>query len=49
MKKKDLFELLKDAPDEAEVYFYDRRENEYHIADVAYFAGEIIVLEENDI
>lgn len=49
MKKKELFELLRDAPDNAEVYFYDRREDQYYIADVAYYAGEIIVLEENGV
>ena len=46
MTKKELIELLRNAPDDAEAYFYNNADNRFYIVDIAYFDGKDIVLDE---
>ena len=46
MTKRELIEALSNAPDDAEIYFYDFPYNQYYLVDIAYFDGDKVVLEE---
>ena len=49
MTKEELIEALDNAPNDAEVYFYNNADNQYYYIDIAYFDGDKAVLEEKDI
>ena len=46
MTKRELIEALNNAPNDAEIYFYDSADNKYYMIDIAYFDGDKVVLEE---